>query len=391
MQKEKLLKIKNINPIYYEQCNKISMPTYSFFISKLEQIQKLTHKIVPSQKLMQRIEHGKPFTKNQDVIEKRDKNKEKQDGPENQDVIEKKEICVECSKKHFFMLSNIIWNDTIQHKIESHQSYPSEYFINVILNTSIIDNHIINPPIQLTHEQINHFSYIYLHYNKLLIIDALMQQGSYPRYQNNDKFIYSEHSGTISVKNKTIDNIIVSAETADTNDNMIFLPINTPKLAKYEYLFHTHPNTLTYGGRINEGIIYEFPSANDIFNFIEYYNKGKVLASIIVTPEGMYVIRPIKYTSKYTTDPNFFYTLREYILDLERMALKMITPKIKIKITDPNIFHQLVSSNFIYISMYNNFIEGENLFIEYYPREKKNNEWCLRPISLPHLEQIHIN
>src|SRR5438105_2479370 len=82
--------------------------------------------------------------------------------------------------------------------------------------------------------QIKNFNYITLHYNKLLIIDALMDQGSYPRYSlwdqmdGHEKFIYSEHSGVITVKNDSINNIIVSAETnrIDATDKNIYLPIN---------------------------------------------------------------------------------------------------------------------------------------------------------------------
>ena len=37
--------------------------------------------------------------------------------------------------------------------------------------------------------------------------------------------------------------------------------------------------------------------------------------------------------------------------------------------------------------MYNKFIQPNNLFIEFYPREKKNNEWCLRQINLPFIEK----
>lgn len=157
----------------------------------------------------------------------------------------------------------------------------------------------------------------------------------------------------------------------------------------YEYLFHTHPNTITYAGRFNEGILYEFPSANDVFNFIKFYNEGKAQASIVVAPEGIYVIRPIYYQKKYKINQMVFHSLRKFILKLERLAVKKIKSlePATTNITDADVFHENVGKNFSYIKMYNRFIEPYNLFIEYYPREKKNNEWCLRPINLPYIEE----
>ena len=136
----------------------------------------------------------------------------------------------------------------------------------------------------------------------LLIIDALVKQGSYPRYivDNNSvkKYIYSEHSGVLNLtSNDKINNVVVSTESSriDSHDTNIYLPINTDILSKHEFLFHTHPNTTTYAGRMNEGIIYELPSANDILNFVKYHNNGVAQASIIAAPEGIYVVRLIVY------------------------------------------------------------------------------------------------
>lgn len=350
------------NPIYYEECNKKTMTYVPFFLEKLKKIQHITKSINFDGKTIQSI-----------II------------PNN---------CQQCQNKKFYKLGNIVWSNSVKHKIQSHQSYPSEYFIKIILNTSIVNDYIVNPPIEILPDQINKFSYIPLHYNKLLIIDALMNQGSYPRYlieaskeNPKDKFIYSEHSGVISVKNNIIDNIIVSTETnrVDANDSNIYLPVNIENLSKYEYLFHTHPNTSSYGGRVGEGIIYEFPSANDLFNFVKFRNEGKAQASVVIAPEGIYVIRPIKYDSKHKIDSNLYYSLRKFILKLEKMAIKKIKPIIK-KISYADVFHQKIGSNFSYIKMFNKFIEPTNLLIEYYPRERRNGEWCLRQINLQYME-----
>lgn len=371
-------------PFFYETCNNNYMPSYPFFIDKLKAIQKLSSKI-----------YTKNLISEKQLSHKENLNSErsKKDDYLCSIVDSHNDNCNKCAIKKFYELGNIIWANTLEHKIDYHKLYPSEYFIKIILAMVISDNYIINPPVQLPPKLISSYSYIPLHYNKLLIIDALMLQGSQPRYiapKNNntasEKFIYSEHSGAISINNNSVNNIIVSAETnrMDTGDENIYLPNNTELLGKYEYIFHTHPNTSKYGGRVKEGIVYEFPSANDLFNFIKYHNDGKAQASIVVAPEGTYVVRPIQYQKILDIDLELFYHLRKFILKLEKMALKKIRPIVQ-KISDPDIFHNVVGSDFTFIKIYNKFIEPTNLFIEYYPRIKKNGEWTSRQINLPYI------
>ena len=357
--------------IYYELCDRTSMPSYPFFTEKLITVQKLTKK-----KFDRSAQDNVGSMSREFVITK----------SQIQSIILPVTDCTKCNNNKFFQLGNIIWSGNMIHKINTHQSYPSEYFIKVIINCYIIDNMIINPPIELPPEKIEKFMYIPLKYNLLLILDALWKQGSKPRYIGKDdqKYIYSEHSGVLSLKNNIINNIIISTETnrLDPTDDTIYLPINTDNLDKYEYLFHTHPNTLKYAGRISEGVIYEFPSANDILNFIKYHDEGRAQASLIIAPEGMYVIRPIKDLKKYDIDMEIFYHLRKFIMKLEKIAIKKFKVPVK-ELSDPDIFHAEVGSNFTYINSYNKFIEPHNLLIEFYPREKKNGEWSLRPINLP--------
>lgn len=365
---------------YYEECNKSYMPYYPFLLNKIITVQKICNKIYTKNIL--------PDNQSKCIVNGID-----MCPIYTQSKINSKKECKKCIIKKLYKLGNIFWSNTLVHKISDHHSYPSEYFVKVILSMVIFNNNIINPPPEINPSCINYFTYIPLHYNKLLIIDALMFQGSFPRYEHNiskgsSNYIYSEHSGVISVKNNTIDNIIVSAETnrLDADDKSIYLPINTKILEDHVYLFHTHPNTKTYGGRIKEGIIYEFPSANDIFNFVKYHNNGKAQASIIIAPEGIYVIRTIRNQKNILINSELYYRLRKFILKLENMAVKKFESWGS-KITNPDFFHRNIGSNFTYIKLYNKFIEPYNLFIEYYPRIKKNGEWSLRQINLPYMEK----
>ncbi|QGR53936.1 hypothetical protein [Moumouvirus maliensis] len=346
---------------YYEKCDKNSMMTYPFFIEKIKKIQSITKKI-----------NNISFDNDINDI-----------------------LCNKCSTKKLYQLGNIIWNNNLIHKIVKHKKYPSEYFINAIINTIYHKNTIINPPICISSKNVNTFKYIPLHYNKLLIIDALMKQGSYPRYllsksrtNPTKKYIYSEHWGVISVKNNIVNNIIVSTESSrvDMVDSDIFLPTNNDFFNDYAFLFHTHPYALTYGSRVKDGILYEFPSANDIYNFIKYRNEGKAQASIIIAPEGIYVIRQIIYNKNHDLDVKYFPYINKFTLKLEKIAIKNLRENIN-KVSDPDFFHEKVGSNFKYVNLYNKYLEPHNIFIEYYPRHKINDEWCLRPINLQYVEE----
>lgn len=355
----------NKNKVYYEKCDQTEMSLYPFFLPHLKKIQKLCKKIRPEQN---------------DIL-----------SITSQSSIR---VCDKCNASKYYRLGNIIWPSNIPHTIKKHHMYPSEYFIKVIANTSIIENTIVNPPLEISQKQIRNFSYVPLHYNKLLIIDALMHQGSQKRYfvpknkNSKNKFIYSEHSGVIVVKNRLIDNIIVSTETnrVDAADENIYLPINAEIFKKHEYLFHTHPNSTTYAGRVPDGILYEFPSANDIANFVRYHSEGIVQASLVVAPEGIYVIRQIWDQNAYEINLDMYDYLKKFILKLEKIAIKNFKPILP-EITDPDIFHTTVAIDMSYIRKYNRFLEPYNLFIEYYPRNKINNEWRLPQINLQYLDK----
>lgn len=337
-----------MNHIYLEKCCQRHMPKYTCFFDKLHEIEKIA--------IVCDIKDLKSTS------------------------LYKKYRC------RFFQLNNIVWPDNIQ-QIVKECYYPSEYFICVIMASFIIDGYLTNPPISLPRKYISSFSYIPFHYNKLLIIDALMSQGSKPRYYSNDKYIYSEHSGAVSIKNGMVDNIIISAETdrVDLFDDNIFLPNNTDILNEYPYIFHTHPNTMQYGGRIKDGILYEFPSANDIFNYVKYHNEGRAQGSLIIAPEGSYLIRPVAYQKEIKLEDKMYNSLNKIVLQLEKDAILKYQNILK-TLTNPDIFHQKISSDVSFIKKYNRYLNKFNLFIEYFPRTKVNNEWRLQQINLPNID-----
>lgn len=334
---------------YIEQSNNINMMSYPLFFDKLVKLESIASKSFQN-------------------LQKQFKNK-----------------C--CRPTIFYNIGNIWWYNNITHLVNSHSLYPSTYFINFVLNTLVNGSYIVNPPLELCENSIDTFCYVKFDKNKLLIIDALMSSGSYPRYENNNsriltnKYIYSEHSGTITIEDNCIRSINVSADTnrINYNDETIFLPNNNSDFENHTILFHTHPNTITTGGRIKQGIIYEFPSSSDILNFVYYHNNAIAQLSLVISPEGIYVIRPLKQTTLINIDNDKFINLEKVISGIEN---KVIAINKNENLTDPDIFHTKISNNFHYIRKLNHFLSSSNIFIEYYPRQKVNNEWLLPSVSL---------
>lgn len=283
-----------------------------------------------------------------------------------------------------YIISNISWESVHQ----SNKKYPSELFSKVLMNLEIVGNDLVNIPPFLDLDSLRRICYVHLNRNNLNIIDALMEHGSKRKYVSihSKEKIYSEHSGCIEVINNAVSKLILNPESdrIDIHDKSILMPRNNDIFAKYEFIFHTHPNASRNGGRINEGILYEFPSASDIFNFIKYHKDGILQGSLIVSPEGVYLIRRKNYLIDLPDgNINSHKMISDFILSLERESIQSIKTNLSniSELSNSDIFYQNVSSNTKYINSYNKFLDEKmfNLFIDYYPRERDES---LREINL---------
>lgn len=288
-----------------------------------------------------------------------------------------------CAVDDEYILGSLIWDDEVIKKMEDCH-FPSKYFVSVITATQIHGKYICNVPMKIPKTLKKQFTYIPFPSHSLLVLDAVWKQGSGRRYKYQSRFLYSEHSGVLSVADKRVDQVIVLSNTnrVDPSDSEIFLPTNSDAFSDYPYMFHTHPNNGSWGGRMKDGIAYEFPSASDIYNFTEYYDKGKTQASIIVSPEGMYIIRPVTYVNKYSLDQHHYAGINDTINNLETKAMSLI----KGKVNDAASFYKYISNNTRYIARFNNYLAKINVYIEYFPRILVNGEWVLRPVYLPYFK-----
>ena len=154
-----------------------------------------------------------------------------------------------------------------------------------------------------THTIFNKYQYVgqkkvfVISRNDLLILDALMHDGSQQKYSHNKYLKYSEHGGLLDFDKHGLERIIVTTrKETDKTDKEIFFPIVPQDADDYEFMYHTHPPTPTPGARAKVGVVYEIPSLPDIQTFILTYQEGLIQGSIIVAPEGFYVIRALKNT-----------------------------------------------------------------------------------------------
>jgi hypothetical protein len=301
--------------------------------------------------------------------------------------------CMICNKKNitkgFFQIKNIRWEEGLVHYISEHNIKPTEKFIDLIFaytfndTSSKVNIGKFNARIEIKNEK----KYLKLDRNQILILDALMDYGSYKRYiDNTNKSVYrfSEHAGLLDFNDTGLERIIVKGNTkrVDRNDNTIFMPGDfTPDELDFEYFFHTHPPTDGPGGRAVDGVLYEFPSIGDIIAFVNSYNENKVQGSMVITPEGMYIIRnyadnmkPIKFNYD-----KFFDKVIDIQTDLENRAIRKYGTTFT-----KEIFYSKISQDKKYIDEYNKFLNTFSIHIDYYPRIKDDlGSWIIDTVYLP--------
>lgn len=308
--------------------------------------------------------------------------------------------CLLCNKKNIttrrYYNMNMMWEDGFSHYIEKHYIEPSLLFKKFIYRNTIskkinrmdnIDSNDNNKKTPFVIKKIKTFDtdYVMISRNQLLILDALMIHGGYTKkYIDTDKSNnkYSEHAGLLDFENNTLSKIVVSGKThrVDTTDDEIYLPDDMKEMLDYEYIFHTHPPTPKPGGRVKNGILYEFPSVGDLYHFIDHHNEGNVIGSLVITTEGLYNIRKLKQDDEniIIDDDELFNQYHKIFTEVQNKSIK----KYGYNFTN-NIFFSKISQNTTYINDINMVLNKFNLNIDYYPRKKgKYNIWYIDTVFL---------
>ncbi len=304
-----------------------------------------------------------------------------------------KKACIICGKPGIttgmYESNKIRWESGLSHYIKDHNVRPSEEFIDYIFRFQIDPKVIYSKKLASLHCRTvvqNNKRYLRLDRNQIMIMDALMKHGSYKQYidpHNQKIFRYSEHAGMLDFNNSGLEKIIISGNTTrvDANDDDIFLPKNMDDAIDYEYIFHTHPATPKVGGRAELGVLFEFPSISDLFHFIDHYNDGKTQGSIVIAPEGMYIVRKHKFDDqdiKFNEDKFYKETMRTYN-DTQNNALRKYGTEF-----DGGTFFSVIAQDVSYIEKINKVLNKYKLQIDYFPRVKdEKGRWIIDTVYLP--------
>jgi hypothetical protein len=293
--------------------------------------------------------------------------------------------CILCKQKKIstgrYIWKKYIWEDGLKHYIEKHNFQPIETFLDVIYFFKLEKKLKLKTEIKVGAK-----TFIKINQNQLLIMDALMTHGGYTKKymdQTNKNILrYSEHTGLLDFKTNILEKIVVAGNTTrvDKGDDEIFLPRNLSDLNEYEYIFHTHPPTPKPGGRVKEGILYEFPSMGDILHFIDNFNEGKICGSLVVTSEGLYNIRKIEINREKINinEDKMFKEFNEIFYEIQLKYIKKYSTKFS-----KNDFYSKISQDGGAIEELNKILNKYNLHIDYYPRIKIKSNWILDKVYLP--------
>jgi len=215
--------------------------------------------------------------------------------------------------------------------------------------------------------------YIKINQNQLQILDALLNDGGYKKYiDSHNNLRYSEHSGLLDFTQSKLDRILVSGKTnrEDNDDLDILLPQNMPDAFNYEYMFHTHPPTPYPGARAKGGILYEFPSISDLYHFTYHYNEGQVQGSMIIAPEGIYIIR-MKKPIKHIEYPDQAIADRMELLNLKINKLAIDKYGSDFTNNKENDFYNKVAIDTTFVKYFNRMVQKlfhKDMVILYKPR-----------------------
>lgn len=294
--------------------------------------------------------------------------------------------CIFCNrtfyKNSYFVYKDFVWKTDLIHYIEFHKCVPSTEFIQMIDRkyAKIVDRNY----------QKHSLVFIPMHPNKLSIIDAVMNHGGYSkRYIDpKNKYRYSEHYGVLQLNNLSIHRISIYSDDehyVDANDPDIILPNPDIDLLKYDFIFHTHPPTPKPGGRAKTyGVIYEMPSINDLLYFIYNYNYGNVQGSLVMTPEGLYLIR------KYILDNKALNINQSQMIDTIEKVMDSINERALLEYGrefTTYYFYSRIAQNLSYIEELNNHLKKFMIYIDYFPRTNKNGKWVVDTVYLPYFKK----
>jgi hypothetical protein len=288
-------------------------------------------------------------------------------------------LCNKIVSNRSYVYRDMNWDMSLRHQISTHHWRPSHIFQDFLLGASI---EIRERGCIILAGREEEESMIITR-NQWGILDALMNGGSKRRWitkEDMHKMRYTETAGYLS-RNGSKDTHITlgQSEESDPQDKTILFPNDLPQVAEHEFYFHTHPPTPKPGGRVIDGILYEFPSPADVMHFLYQISFGRTKGSIIVAPEGAYILtrdgqKPL--TIPEDADKKYF----EWIVKIQDKAIA----KFNLKGTPSNkSFYNEIAGDHSFAKSLDRRLKKWGLRMHYLSRTKINGKWIIEGGRLP--------
>lgn len=297
-------------------------------------------------------------------------------------------LCSNTVRNRVYEYHAMRWSSVLMHQITVHHWRPSRMFIDFIIGTTVAINRDDSSIVLAgTHGRTTTAPTVTIGYNQWAILDALMLAGGKRKWHNPTdarKKMYSEIVGYLTLEpsgtTTAVSNIVLGrSDVVDAQDNTILFPTPLEGVSEHKYYFHTHPPTPTVGARVRDGILYEFPSPSDIQHFVIQQSYGKTKGSIILAPEGVYVI--MRYARRDLVVPDDTYA--QYQRLIERIQSQSLR-ELKIHtVPSRRVYYSRVVPVTRYATMIDTFLKTIGLRLLYYPRRCVNSKWIMTDVTLP--------
>ncbi len=274
---------------------------------------------------------------------------------------------IKINDNNYYKWGRYIWKDDLIEDMKNKKS-PSIKFLKLIRNGYY-------PPPETS--KLDYYNPIVMTTNQTNILDSLFKNGSNANYYFDNKWHLSEHAGYITINNCQIDGITVYTENERKKDN-ILMPETFNINNNAMYVFHTHPNELTQNKIRN---LFEFPSANDLFNYMYMFNMKRIMGSLVVALEGVYMIRAINMDNDdYKLSYELFRWFEKVLTEIQNKAMTYYDDLIQVM--DEKLFMTKISQDRQWINLLNIYLYKYNLMVEYHPRIKTDNGWFIPSLTL---------
>jgi hypothetical protein len=213
-------------------------------------------------------------------------------------------------------------------------------------------------------------------------MDALMVAGGKRQWlDSHRRERFSETVGYLQPQGNRVERLVIGrSDVADDLDTTILFPNPLEGTDEHEYYFHTHPATPKPGARVVEGILYEFPSPDDVMHFLSHLAYGKTRGSIVLAPEGAYILTRLQ-GAKLSIPKTAYRDYYDVVVDVQKRSVAHFA--IGRKPPSLNVFYNRIAQDRQWVRRVDRLLRTWGLRVHYRPRINVNGRWIVDGGKLP--------